>query len=252
MRDPLRTEKDTTTGHRLSRDYVMRARAGGGGAFPRCRLDVSVGQPYHEGEKFKAAVDWVNRYAGAPFDSCDLIVVDSLQRHTTVALEGLEPVAAYCRAIRAGDEWLARNREAIAAFAVPMRLWRWDELLASPRYAELRTRLERLLVAEPRFGDAIRRGAAQFAERLRQRGVPLRDEDRLLRCSTDYLLEEMAVIAFLQEDRPGIDCYPGSWLPFQAIEADIPGLPRGLRGLDWVQLRPKRRRAAHPRASVHG
>ena len=45
---------------------------------PSCLLGVSVGQAYHEGEKFSAAIDLLNQ----TFSQCLILVCDSLQRHT--------------------------------------------------------------------------------------------------------------------------------------------------------------------------
>jgi len=226
----------------LSGVYVVRAPAGGGRKFSRCRLDISVGQPYHEGEKFKAAVDWVNRYAEDPFVRCDVVVVDTLQRHTMAGL-GADPAAASVEARLAGDEWILRHRDDLATLTMPWRIVRWDELLGHPRLPAMRARLGRLTEAEPNFRAAISTAGTAFVARIHARGIPVPDDERLLRCSCDYLLEEMAVIAVLQEERPAVDCYPGSWRPFEAIRTGVPGLPEGLRTLEWVQLRLKRRPA---------
>jgi tRNA-dependent cyclodipeptide synthase len=236
----------------LSAVYVVRAPAGGGRKHARCRLDVSVGQPYHEGEKLKATVDWVNRYAGDPFDWCDIVVVDSLQRHTMAARDGTDPATALQKATEQGDEWIARNQSVIDALRVPVSLLRWQMLIEDPQFRAMRARLDALVAAEPLFADAIERGAELFVSRARKHGAVIRDEPLWLRCSRDYLIEEMAVIAILQEVRPAIDCYPGSWLPFEAIKTGVPGVPDTLRDLEWAQLRFKRRPGATVRPEAAG
>ena len=43
-----------------------------------CIVYISIGQPYHEKEKFLATMDLVNR----TFSACHIVVCDTLQRHT--------------------------------------------------------------------------------------------------------------------------------------------------------------------------
>lgn len=56
--------------------------------YSTCRLQISVGKPKHEGDKFFALTEW----AAARFDKVYLIVSDTLQRHN-LALEIPAPLA---------------------------------------------------------------------------------------------------------------------------------------------------------------
>lgn len=81
-----------------------------------CTLGISVGQPYHEGDKFAATVEWAARY----FDHIRVDVSDTLQRHRLIG-EGAAPVEAARASSRAGDRWIAEAMPVLAVAAAPIR-----------------------------------------------------------------------------------------------------------------------------------
>ena len=54
--------------------------------FNSCMLTVSVGQLVHEGQKFQATLDLINRN----FSQCTIGVCDTLQRHSLAILANVE------------------------------------------------------------------------------------------------------------------------------------------------------------------
>ena len=72
-------------------------------------LLISVGQPYHESDKFKATIELVGR----KFKSCTLMLADTLQRHNISAQEGISEQEAYQTSLERGDAWLYRNKNAV-------------------------------------------------------------------------------------------------------------------------------------------
>ena len=64
-------------------NYAARVKNGAGWrAFERVRLLISVGQPYHEGNKLRAVVDWINR--NPSIQEVHVSVNDFLQRHNLI------------------------------------------------------------------------------------------------------------------------------------------------------------------------
>ena len=69
--------------------YRLRVSASPGWVdYRACTLGISVGQPYHEGEKFAATVEWAARH----FEEIVVDVSDTLQRHRLIG--GGVPAAA--------------------------------------------------------------------------------------------------------------------------------------------------------------
>lgn len=78
-------------------------------SFPRsrCLLPISVDSIAHEDERFAATIDYVNQH----FDSCVLLLGDTLQRFT-IAFDCPEDPNSLINVARArGDSWLVRNEK---------------------------------------------------------------------------------------------------------------------------------------------
>ena len=72
-------------------------------AYSSCTLGISVGQPYHESDKFAATVEWAARH----FEHIRVDVSDTLQRHRLIG-EGVPAEKAARASLREGDRWIAR------------------------------------------------------------------------------------------------------------------------------------------------
>lgn len=96
-------------------------RSGNWQRYETCRQHISVGQPYHEGEKLKATFEW----AAKRFTKHVIVVADTLQRHN---MDGNAQQAK-----RYGDEWLQRNRDLLGILGSP-EIIRWDDLIGSPDF----------------------------------------------------------------------------------------------------------------------
>ena len=82
-------------------------------------LLISVGQPYHEGEKFAVTVDWAARH----FERLHVLVADTLQRHN-------EPGDWQA----AGAAWVARNRDCWLSCGREVAVSHWDDWLRAPEF----------------------------------------------------------------------------------------------------------------------
>jgi tRNA-dependent cyclodipeptide synthase len=216
-------------------------------SFDRCWISVSVGQPYNEGAKLAALVEWVNRHSDNPFKHCDVLVADSLQRHN-LHDDASDRALAHDRANRAGAAWIARNAETLGALQLPWRIVRWDEALAHPEYPAMRARLGRLSLRSSAVAAAIAHDSSRFVERAIARGTGAIDCEQALVASHEYLLEELAVDAILADERPAADLYPAtSPHVYECLGGGgIPQTPRGLlfSRHRWIRIRLESRRGA--------
>lgn len=171
------------------------------------RLEISVGQPYHEGEKFLTLADWVQRH----FKSATVNVCDSLQRHN-LRLTGLSPFNALVKSMELGDEWIKRNGRALAILPA-LKIVRWDEWKKEKEWDE---GLEASIYAyrhDPNFSKLIDTKAIDFWERRSERdNLPASLKENFLTSSKNYMLEEIAVGVVMAKDKTVADIYPGTIL----------------------------------------
>ncbi|MFI6476568.1 tRNA-dependent cyclodipeptide synthase [Nonomuraea sp. NPDC050663] len=190
-----------------------------------CHLIISVGQPYHEGDKLGALLGWVEaRFAGV-----HVTVADTLYRHNGRELGGGE--VAETR--RRGDAWLERNRVVLGAATIH----RWDDWLAHPGYAEARRRIDRFLADQLLFAELVDRHVTTIVNRLASRGVRAGDRAGY----TAYLVEELACMELFSLVLQAAEVYPGSLgLAMEGCRV-LDGAPPGLLARRSVQVDFRRR-----------
>ena len=127
----------------MSNPYKLVTLQSPGWAAPNsATLLISVGQPYHEGDKFAATVEWSARH----FKNLHILVADTLQRHNELA-------DWFAR----GGAWIERNQLEWATCGREVTVSRWDEWRAKPEFSSV---LEEFLVAaHGLLGAAIERDA---------------------------------------------------------------------------------------------
>ena len=87
-----------------------------------CLLTISVGQEYHEGERFAATVELINQH----FDACTISIYDSLQRYTMALNSNQDPHDFHFLAATEGSLWLKRNKEYLKKINNLKAVYRWD------------------------------------------------------------------------------------------------------------------------------
>ena len=104
--------------------YALRVKTGAAWRrYERVRLLISVGQPYHEGGKLKAVVEWINR--NPSIREVHVSVNDFLQRHNLIAAGVAEGRAGEI-ALAEGALWIARNQNTLDAIGdARLCLTRW-------------------------------------------------------------------------------------------------------------------------------
>lgn len=192
-----------------SGSYRLQVKNGAGWhAFDAARLQISVGQPYHEGEKLAATVDWI----GHRFDRAIVCVNDTLQRHNLM-FEGMAEPRALRQCIENGTRWIDRNRAALARLP-KLEIHRFEDWRRQPGFERELGRLRSLHASDPLFRVAIEDEVRSFWQR-RIRSTGLSEAYRFAafaQHSTDYLLEETAAFFLMFEQDRAVDIYPGSTL----------------------------------------
>jgi tRNA-dependent cyclodipeptide synthase len=187
-------------------DYSVRVKNGSGWRdYNRARLMISVGQPYHEGKKLQAVVDWINR--NPDIREVHVSVNDLLQRHNLIAA-GKSETDASAIALAEGGLWMARNQDTLSGIKAPVTFTRWHDWLGHPEFIATSTALSAYADQDVLFTEALAIDAQALASRKTQRGEPV--PDRLVLHSHDYVTEELSVFALQTRELPAAEIYPGS------------------------------------------
>ena len=152
--------------------------------FRTARLQVSVGGPRHEGDKFRATIEWIRHR----FDKSIFCVNDTLQRFNYMN-NGISENEAYDLSLQAGNEWLSRHAEEI--YSLPnAEIYRWEDW-KGPNFIRQHKAVLDLYSHNQRFRDAIADGVKN-------------------KLSKNYLLEEVAVFSCMYQTHDAVDIYPGT------------------------------------------
>ncbi|NKY49674.1 tRNA-dependent cyclodipeptide synthase [Nocardia vermiculata] len=194
-------------------------------------LLVSVGADYHEGEKFGATIDLLNR---SGFGQITVAVADTLQRHNL----GIESARAYAESRRRGDQWVARNRPLLDLLTADTDILRWDDALVDPEYPRALRDVRAAYTSNTGYRAAIDTTIDRFVARRDGDGADL---ERVRQRCLAYLLEEVPIIQPL---------WAAQGYDFVVYPQQISAAMQATRelfvadGAAWLPLRFKKRRSA--------
>lgn len=165
-------------------------------------LPISLGQIYHEGEKFEATCRVVNRR----FGHCDIILADTLQRadlsdRNPNSLDNLHQQ-------QEGDAWLERNKGSFRLFDIPMNILRWSDLIANPEFNETLKSLMSKYDTDRRYRQSILDDSIAYI--ARKRTGDNTETEELLNNSKVYLFEETAVYLTVINNQYDFLAYPST------------------------------------------
>jgi hypothetical protein len=161
----------------------------------RCLLAISVGQQYHEGEKFAATIAAVNK----AFKSCVILVGDTLQRHTLSLREEKTADELFSVALKTGDEWLERNKASYNKLSIPFEIVRWNYFLFHEKFAEQKELLLEAKRNNEDYANAFLETSAAFITRYLNRCEKKLAAETLEKITFDYLLEECTALCLWME-----------------------------------------------------
>lgn len=203
--------------------------------FDTVRMEISVGQPYHEGDKLREAMSWARENFGKRV----LIVGDAPQRYNLMFTQGLSEKEAYNVAVESGTAWLARNKP----FLHGMEITRWDEWKNHRSYQAVEKQVHDLYKTNAGFHAALQ--DAITGVWLRRYAAGTFDKSEFYALSEQYLLEETTVFAVAYDAIGGISAYPGDFLQVweMFIDAAGHGIPPGLKKAHCARLSFEKKRA---------
>jgi hypothetical protein len=170
----------------------------------KCSVTISVGQPVHEDDKFKAVLAAVN----SSFKECTIMVCDSLQRYTLKMSSNLALEQLHATANLLGAQWLSRNLGAIKQLDINYNVIRWDDWLSSSDFSSARAQIGLLYKSSDDFRNVLTTTALTFLQRNLDKVILTKNRDVILSNSIEYLKEECAVMLLWAQSQYQFEVYP--------------------------------------------
>jgi len=189
--------------------YKVKVKNGSGwNNYKTCRLQISVGQSKHEGEKLKSVFDWSMHR----FDQVIVCVNDSLQRWNLMHDACLSEEKANQVSHDNGLSWIKRNLSLYPHYN--FRCIRWDHWLSHPDYQNRFAMVLDLYDTSEIFKQAVEDEIDEFQRRKKGKIF-----DNFKTTCRSFLLEETAVFMLMFETEDAADIYPGTTLlPVRLIQ----------------------------------
>lgn len=198
--------------------------------FDHARMQISIGQEYHEGEKLKAVTVWASRH----FKRVSVNLCDELQRYNMVK-PGIAPDSLTSQAIALGDDWLQRNGDVIKTLP-KLKITRWNDWKQDTAYDRAVKMTALLYKNDDGFKTLIDLKAHYIWEK-KNNNRAFQDEIKthFITASTAYMLEEVAVTQVMST--PDIaEIYPGSFLPaFDYMRNSGLNTPKSMTSLGFAR-----------------
>lgn len=200
-----------------------------------CRMEISIGQAYHEGEKLKLAMNWARNN----YERTVILLGDTQQRFNIAFHDNLEINQALEVAYQRGQEWVNRNKSVIGDTEIVS----WNYFLNHHKFISAKKAVFNLLETNSVFRTNLDEAVSDFYKRS---SVPEHDRKRFMDASRQYLIEETAGLAIAYKEYPGFSAYPGSFFDMWGyfIGKDAPKELEGLTNAHCVRLCFNRRKAA--------
>lgn len=178
-------------------------------AYSTARFHISVGQSYHESEKFQATMQWAKHR----FDHVIICVNDTLQRYNYTYKESISDVDAMLKAENAGREWIERNLHTIRSLP-SHEIIRWNNWLNHQDFPSQNQFVQDLYLSDENVRSLIAADVMNFWKRrnVREGAETYSDFEKFRAASTAYLLEETAAFFLMFKRDVAVDIYPGSVL----------------------------------------
>lgn len=172
----------------------------------RCIMPISIGQKIHEGEKFKATIELINR----TFKESIILIDDIVQRHTMkIANITSSEEELYNRAVKEGELWLERNKSVLNMLKIPYKIITWIKWLKHVEFAKSYTLVESQYNNNIMFKDAFNKNIEEFLIRYKKLNQDLSfNYDIAFSLCLNYLKEECACMCLWVEEECEFEVYP--------------------------------------------
>ncbi|HCU05126.1 MAG: hypothetical protein A2X77_05435 [Gammaproteobacteria bacterium GWE2_42_36] len=170
-----------------------------------CALPISVGQAYHEGEKFLSTVYLINKN----FKQCIIFVADLLQRFTLqIVSPQLTEAQTYQLSIQNGQEWIDRNQHYLNTMTIPFRVIFWSQLLEQPEFDSPKKRVDHLYEHNESFKNTLDAVAETYIKRQANTIRSNEESSRMKQLVLDYIKEECAIESLRNKEGFDYTIYP--------------------------------------------
>lgn len=152
---------------------------------------ISIGNEKQNGVKLKSMIDLINN----TFKYCDIVVCDTLQRHNMKDTFSSDKEFEQ-QSLNLGNNWIERNREALALLKIPHINYRWNDFLKRNDFEENRKKVLDAYNSDENFRTAFQNTANQFIKRN-----PTQRSYECIKYSIDYLIEECAIMMLMWQNK---------------------------------------------------
>jgi hypothetical protein len=166
-----------------------------------CMLLISVGQPYHEGEKLSATIELVSK----KFKSCTIMLCDTLQKYNLT--DYLDEQQAYELSLKNGTEWLERNYMLYSKLAIPYDILRWNDIINDGDFNMSLQEIEKLYHSDTEYQETFSRTIKEYISRIANRKEKICLEKKYAD-SLIYLKEECAGMLIWAKMGFNFEIYP--------------------------------------------
>lgn len=195
-------------------------------------LGISMGSKNHRRDALNAIVNLLNTRS---HEYVIVNVADTLRRFSFLA-QGADPEFAMAQAKKLGDEWIEENTPILRGLSAQWRIARWDEFRCDRRFESYKQKFEAAYQNSDELREAIERDVTSFYERINGEGYEPNERER--ETSTEFFIEELAVLSIQFEDYPAAQLYPGRELEcFKAIrQGQVEDVPDGLQRARFFRI----------------
>ncbi|OJX10430.1 MAG: hypothetical protein BGO77_02325 [Caedibacter sp. 37-49] len=202
--------------------------------FPHSKavLLISVGQANHEGARLEATIKLINDN----FQSCDVAVCDTLQRHTIQMSELSSPEEAYTKSMIEGKQWVKRNKKHLMLLNVPNEIFFWDKYLKSKDFLHCKDKIVHAYQNDEIFKSSMHVTIEEFVRRYERRSTGV-NREKLEEYCFNYLTEECAIMMLMwPKCEYNYIIYPGNMPKVLATARDKFVFPYNPNLLKWTQV----------------
>ncbi|NEO30344.1 MAG: tRNA-dependent cyclodipeptide synthase [Symploca sp. SIO3C6] len=212
--------------------------------YQNCVFGISLGSNnFADNKRLEACIKWISEN----FQTCLVLVCDSIYRLTIEVRDGLKGDEARYQAICTGEKFINEN------------LFLFEKYSGSCRFEFKKTsQIEKQLEFEIYYEEiqylyqqnqSFQKSVNSFVQAYLNRVKQIKDQDKQKKeslqekkyLSTNYFFEESALNACLVKAGWLVFVYPGSIKTFEEISEGLhPEVPEPLKQMIWVSLRLKR------------
>ncbi|MYM60011.1 tRNA-dependent cyclodipeptide synthase [Vibrio sp. OCN044] len=202
-----------------------------------CFLGISLSNHHFTPLKLEAVLKWVSKR----FDSCSLLVGDSVHRLNLARQSSDSEQECLEQALTMGREYIEQAEEIISRLNLPtsFQFVRCSEVQQTDLYKDYYQCLTELYNTDLDYRNSVISSAIQF-QKIVPKSLEQAEECPQIQSSIQYFLEEFAIFACLYDQNLPVMLYPGAFTILDEVVRGLhPEAPSALRDLVIVSLRFK-------------